>query len=1036
MKKLLMLPAVFFCLIFLAKSQSSVTVKEYLKTFPTYPFSDPNPIPLLTQVYPYFRFDGFTNKAVNKQWKVVEIENDYIRILILPEIGGKIWAAIDKKTNQPFLYYNHVVKFRDIAMRGPWTSGGLESNFGIIGHTPNCATPVDYTILHKDDGSISCIVGALDLLTRSNWRVDINVPKNKAFFTTQAFWYNTTPIEQPYYHWMNAAAKAGNDLEFIFPGNKYIGHNGEYASWPVNEQNGKRISWYKNNDFGGYKSYHVFGKYTNFFGTYYHDEDRGMARYSTHDDKAGKKIWIWGLSDQGMIWKDLLSDTDGQYVEVQSGRLFNQNAELSSYTPFKHIAFEPYQSDSWKEYWYPVNGTKGMAKANEYGAFNMKMEDGWLKLYYFPVQPLHDSLVVKEGNKIIYQKALTLAPEQVFQDSIKTSADISKLVVTIGFDKLNYHADSTYDVLNRPVKIPGGFNRNSAYGLYLSGKELMDEKMYPQAEEKLSASLKQDPLFFPSLVQMSALMYRNLRYQEALQLVLRALSINTVAGDANYYYGLINEELENMIDAKDGFDIATLDPAYRSAAYTELAGIDHKEKNDDKALTDLSKALVYNTTNIAALQLKALIYRQQNNKEEAEKTINNLLRLDPLNHFADFEKYQWNKTAIGNKNFIQSVQNELPHETFSELAIWYYKNACTDEAKQLFTLALPSPEAVYWLAFLNNERINFTTINADFYFPFRSETEEVIKQLMKKQNNWLLTYHLALIYHDRNRITECKQLLMSCENEPTYAPFYVVRAEAETDSNATQAEADFIRATSISNNWRYAKLLAGFYLSENNAGKALAAIEPYAKAHPDNYITGLLYTKALLYNNRIKEADDIISHLDVLPFEGATDSHDLYREIKLNEAITELKNNNAKKSLAYVVEAKLYPSNLGVGKPYEEDIDNRLENWLSYLCYNKMNNRKSADDYLQKIIHFSTSFNNERNVQSSNALLTVWAYKKMNQKEIGEQWLQNQIQKHPDDKGLLWVENLLNNTTETTVKNVNSNIRILQALLKPDKDNK
>ena len=63
---------------------------------------------------------------------------------VLPEIGGKIWAAVEKSTGRSFIYDNHVVKFRDIAMRGPWTSGGIEPNYGIIGHTPNCATPVDY----------------------------------------------------------------------------------------------------------------------------------------------------------------------------------------------------------------------------------------------------------------------------------------------------------------------------------------------------------------------------------------------------------------------------------------------------------------------------------------------------------------------------------------------------------------------------------------------------------------------------------------------------------------------------------------------------------------------------------------------------------------------------------------------------------------------------------------------------------------------------------------------------------------------------
>ena len=153
---------------------SSTRVKEYLQVFTTYPFSDPNPVPMITPVYPYFRFDGFTDKPVQKKWKVVELENDYIKLIILPEIGGKIWAATEKSTGRPFLYQNHVVKFRDVAMRGPWTSGGLEANYGIIGHTPNCATPVDYKIQTNDDGSATCTIGTLDLLTRSTWRMEIN----------------------------------------------------------------------------------------------------------------------------------------------------------------------------------------------------------------------------------------------------------------------------------------------------------------------------------------------------------------------------------------------------------------------------------------------------------------------------------------------------------------------------------------------------------------------------------------------------------------------------------------------------------------------------------------------------------------------------------------------------------------------------------------------------------------------------------------------------------------------------------------------
>jgi hypothetical protein len=119
------------------------TVREYRKVFRTYPFSDPDPIASTVRIYPYFRFDGFTERPVDKEWTVVELENAWIRVTVMPEVGGKIWTAVEKSTGRPFLYGNQVVKFRDVAMRGPWTSGGIEANYGIIGHSPNCATPVD-----------------------------------------------------------------------------------------------------------------------------------------------------------------------------------------------------------------------------------------------------------------------------------------------------------------------------------------------------------------------------------------------------------------------------------------------------------------------------------------------------------------------------------------------------------------------------------------------------------------------------------------------------------------------------------------------------------------------------------------------------------------------------------------------------------------------------------------------------------------------------------------------------------------------------
>ena len=327
-----------FTLAFSSSFSQESTLLETKKMMKTYGFSDPNPVPKTGRVYPYFRFDGYTDVGTMKEWKFIELENDFIKVSITPEIGGKIWGAYEKSTNFPFVYFNNVVKFRDVAMRGAWTSGGIELNFGDIGHDPTVSNPVDYYKRVNKDGSVSCFVGAYDWVSRTRWMVEVNLPKDKAFFTTKSKGYNSSQIDQTYYHWMNAGFKAAGDLEFVFPGTNFIGHGGELNSWPKNKE-GKDIGFYEKNNFGTYKSYHVLGKTDDFFGGYWHKDKIGFVHYSPYHEKLGKKVWVWGLSRQGMIWENLLTDADGQYVELQSGRLFNQAAEESINSPFKHVDF-------------------------------------------------------------------------------------------------------------------------------------------------------------------------------------------------------------------------------------------------------------------------------------------------------------------------------------------------------------------------------------------------------------------------------------------------------------------------------------------------------------------------------------------------------------------------------------------------------------------------------------------------------------------------------------------------------------------------
>ena len=1031
MKKTIIL-GMLLCAITTQAQNSPAQVKEYLKTFPTYPFSDPSPLPQLSELYPYFRFDGFTDQAVQKKWKVVELENDYLRLLILPEIGGKIWAAIEKSTGRSFLYYNHAVKFRDVAMRGPWTSGGIEANYGIIGHTPNCATPVDYQTRSNADGSVSCFIGSLDLLSNSYWRMEINLPKDQAVFTTRSIWYNTTPLEQPYYHWMNAGLKAAGNLEFIYPGNKYLGHNGEYSEWPIDKSNGKNLSFYKDNDFGGYKSYHVFGKYTEFSGAYWHDDDFGMVRYAAHDDKPGKKIWIWGLSRQGMIWDKLLTDSDGQYVELQSGRLFNQNTAASSQTPFKHISFAPYGTEQWTESWYPVIGTKGFVTANPFGALNIRYQDGWLKISFSPVQPIHDTLYTNVSGHTIRHRFLSLRPLQLYTDSLKINLNPDSLQVILGNQLLRYDAAAAADSLSRPVETVKVAGAQSAYGFYVMAKQAADMKSYPEAESLFERSLGADSNFLPALSALAQLYYRNMRYAESLALLLRALQIDTEDPAANFYYGLVNEKLGRETDARDGFDIASLDPGFRSAACTELARIYLKRKEYPRAIGYTMKALDAHASNMEALQLQAVLYRLSGQQKKAEEVLETIGRYDPLSHILRFEHYLWTPDKAHMDLFISGIRSELPAEILLQTGIWYQQLGLSETALQVFRAGPANAELKLWIAWLSGSAIDFQQLDPVRSFPFRSETGWLLENLIKTTPHWFLKYQLALIYQDRNRLKESARLLAECKNEPAFAPFYLFRSMTGGEGDSVSRLADLQRAVQLDPQWRYQKALAEYHIAHHQYDTAQSIAGTYYRSHTTDYIMGMLFARTLLLNRQYEKGDQVLSKLNIIPFEGATTGRELYREAKLMQAVKWMKEKSYDKALVFISQARQWPEHLGVGEPYAKEEDLRLEEWMTYACYKKKNDTAQADTALRDILAFEPKIDNTvPNFILVNAVVSAWAHDINHQGISGAQYLDSQQKPWVIEEQMNWMRAAYARAEvlPAVTSRENANMRIIAALI-------
>ncbi len=330
--------------------------------FPTYGFSDPDPVPHPgTALYPYFRFDGSSAVAEMRKWKAVILENEKIRVTMLPEIGGKVWGAEDKASGHAFVYYNHAVKFRNIALRGPWCSGGIELNFGITGHAPTSSTPVDWCVRTNADGSASYFASATEYINRTTWQVEVRLAPGEDHFTMRTVWHNGSNLPGPYYHWMNAAFPLTGNAQLVFPGRNYIGHPGDAHAWPVDAQ-GRDLSIYANNAFGSHKSYHVINGDNRIFGVWWPERSIGAVHRNPVYDKYGRKVWLWALSRSGGIWEDLLTDSDGQYAELQSGRAFQQPSGSCVDTPFKIPPFTPGCTDFFEESWGVVHSRDAFGK--------------------------------------------------------------------------------------------------------------------------------------------------------------------------------------------------------------------------------------------------------------------------------------------------------------------------------------------------------------------------------------------------------------------------------------------------------------------------------------------------------------------------------------------------------------------------------------------------------------------------------------------------------------------------------------------------
>jgi len=924
-------------------------VREEKQEIKTYPFSGPDPVPVRAyggqrqQFYPYFTFDDLSYEGADQPWNVIHLDNPYIDVFVLPATGGKLIGAVEKSTQKDFIYYNHVQKFRSISMRGPWTSGGIEANFGIIGHAPSTATPVDYLIRKNADGSVSCVVGTMDLPSRTEWRVEYTIHPGKAYIEVHSLWYNPQPLNQSLYVWMNVAQKLRDDLEFVLPGVSYIGHNYAVPSqpWPMTKD-GRNLALNRAHKDNDDDSLFVHGMLQEFSGGYWHDWDFGYGHWARHEEVPGQKLFLWSMSRAGAIWQDLLTDHDGPYFESQTGRLLDQSDQ-------EFLA--PDSTDRWGELYFPYKKTGPMVKATPYGALNVHKDGNNLVVSFCALQNVDEDLTVSSEGKQVASDRIVLKPMEVYQKTFPVSVREGQLRVDVG-DKLSYTDDPKADLLKRPFHFHN-VDESSAEGLFQSAQRDEKGRAYDSALRKYQTLVEREPQHVPALTRLAELYCRRAEYERALEYARKALDIAMYDADANYIYGIIARRMDDLVDAKETMGWAARSMKYRSAAFGELGSIYLTERNFDRAQDYLNQSLSYDAYNIRTYQILATTYRLQKQPDKAREALNKILDIDPLNHFARFEQYLLEPGPETLNNFKSMIHNEFPHEVYLEIAAFYANLRLDDDALRVLEAAPDQATVRYWQAYLLRKKSpersrealeRAAALSPYLVFPFREESVPVFQWAATAQpNDWKPKYYLGLIYWGMQRNEDALRMWGECGDQPDYAPAYISRAILETKTNSQKAQADYEKAYSIDKKeWRTSYHLANYYLEAGMNDKALKVAIEASQQFPKEDAVRILLARTYLNSGKFEDCYNVLANASILPYEGQSDVHQLWVQSLVTQALADMKKDQYQEAIKRLETSREYPERLGTGKP--GDPDYRIQDYLESLCYEKLNMTAKAEE--------------------------------------------------------------------------------------------
>jgi tetratricopeptide (TPR) repeat protein len=665
-------------------------VFEAALEMPTYELGPPDPLPPLAEwqkrggrpIYPNPRLDDLTRHRVARSYRAVYLENEYLKVTVLPEMGGKVWAIFDKTANRDVLYSNHVVKYGMIALRGAWVSGGIEWNFP-DGHTVSTVSPVDYATRVEADGSATVTVGEIERVQRMQWAVTLRLRPGRKDLESEVTLYNRTELPGRYWFWATAAAPAADDLRFVYPMREAYPH----AFWPVfsfPREQGVDLGTYR--EVPDYLSLFARNSTRDFFGVYYERSDWGVVHVADHRELPGKKTWTWGTSERGRIWIDKLTDGDGQYVEFQAGRFETQ---------MEHQLIAPHRLERFTEHWYPVDRLGGAwDEATPDALVRIAREPGRARIVVGVNAVYEEAEVrVESGGKALRSLRATLRPEAAFTTDVELPGTEPVTVVVAtreGRELLRHRTGAPVDgnpdfhPATRPVPDPavaGSAEQSWVEGLAADKKS--DERAARAAFEE---ALRRDPGFAPAHVALGVSFHRSGEDDEAAEHLAAALLRNPDAAEAHYTLGLVRRAQGREAEAAEQLTWAVRSGFREATARYVLGQMALRAGRPEEARAQLSQALSLEPRDLEARTALAVVERITGREDDARARIDGVLADVPIDPMALHERHLLSRDPHDLEELTRLMGRQP--EAALEMAFAYLELGRGDDARAALEVAI------------------------------------------------------------------------------------------------------------------------------------------------------------------------------------------------------------------------------------------------------------------------------------------------------------------------------------------------------------